>query len=131
MGLRAARGGGFTLIELLIVIVILGILAAIVVPQFSAASGDARSASVETQERVVEQQLELFFFRNNRYPTAAEMQAVPTEPTLGDGFGVLIDQGYLKRAPQNPLRDNGSSIPADWTYDDDLGTVTANEADPL
>jgi prepilin-type N-terminal cleavage/methylation domain-containing protein len=39
------RAGGFTLIEILIVVVILGILAGIVIPQFATASGDSRNAA--------------------------------------------------------------------------------------
>jgi len=39
---------GFTLVEILIVVIILGILAAIVIPQFSSASNDARRSNVQT-----------------------------------------------------------------------------------
>jgi len=47
-GRRSFRTQGFTLIEILIVVIILGILAAIVIPQFSSASGDARKASLQS-----------------------------------------------------------------------------------
>ena len=60
--MRAVRNTvakGFTLVEILIVVVILGILAAIVVPQFTNAANEARGGNVATQESTVESQLEL------------------------------------------------------------------------
>ena len=55
---RAKRA--FTLIEILIVVVILGILAAIVIPQFTDAADDAQLASVQSQIQTIRGQVELF-----------------------------------------------------------------------
>ncbi|MEO1510630.1 MAG: prepilin-type N-terminal cleavage/methylation domain-containing protein, partial [Planctomycetota bacterium] len=59
---------GFTLVEILIVVVILGILAAIVVPQFTNAAEEARGGNLASQIRSIENQLELFRARNGAYP---------------------------------------------------------------
>jgi general secretion pathway protein G len=78
----------FTLIEILIVVVILGILAAIVIPQFSEASDDAAESSVRSTLQTVRAQLELYKFKTGGYPadiatmvTAGYLQAVPLAPT--------------------------------------------------
>src|SRR5688572_18734602 len=55
-----ARKSGFTLIEILIVVIILGILAAIVIPQFSSASNDARRSNVQTTAQTLRSQIALY-----------------------------------------------------------------------
>ncbi len=130
----------FTLVEILIVVVILGILAAIVVPQFTNATQDAQQGNLRAQIKEVQNQIELFKARTNAYPTMAEMTANPT--ILGsiatDEFGALIDQGYIKKAPKNPAAptaDQGlvgtGGIGFGWEYDPATGTFGAtyyNEA---
>jgi len=60
---------GFTLVEILIVVIILGILAAIVIPQFTEASNDARSSALESDLQTVRSQLELFKVQHlEKYP---------------------------------------------------------------
>lgn len=84
---------GFTLVEILIVVVILGILAAIVVPQFTNAANEARGGNVATQESTLQTQIELWAARNNgNYPDL-----------VTDGWDEMIDQGYLKSQPANPF----------------------------
>jgi general secretion pathway protein G len=51
---------GFTLVEILIVVIILGILAAIVIPQFTNASEDARKSNMASQLQTLRSQIELF-----------------------------------------------------------------------
>jgi general secretion pathway protein G len=102
--MRNTVAKGFTLVEILIVVVILGILAAIVVPQFTNAANDARQGNIETQGSTLQNQLELFAAQNNgSYPTVAQLN---TDPTVGggtDGWGPLIDGNYIKEAPVNPF----------------------------
>lgn len=106
---------GFTLVEILIVVVILGILAAIVVPQFTNAANDARSGNVATQVNTIEQQLELWAARNNgTYPDLV---------TAGETFDDLVDAGYFKDVPVNPYT-GVSTIVANTTFDNDSPAVT-------
>ena len=55
--IRRTNKGGFTLVEILIVVIILGILAAIVIPQFTNASQDARKSSLSSQLQTVRSQI--------------------------------------------------------------------------
>jgi len=64
MTARYARKG-FTLIEILIVVIILGILAAIVIPQFSNASNDARKSSLASTAQTMRSQIALFRLQHN------------------------------------------------------------------
>jgi type II secretion system protein G len=91
----------FTLIEILIVVVILGILAAIVIPQFSDASTQANNANVHSQLQTLRGQLELY-----------KVQHVDTYPDLiNNGWQDLVDGDYIQAAPRNPLS-NSTSIAA-------------------
>ena len=67
-----ARKSGFTLIEILIVVIILGILAAIVIPQFSSASNDARRSNVQTTAQTLRSQIALYRLQHgDRLPPVA------------------------------------------------------------
>src|SRR5262249_3312377 len=69
---RIARG--FTLVEILIVVVILGILAAIVIPQFTSASESAKGSNLLSQLQTIRSQLELYQVQHNgSYPTLAQL----------------------------------------------------------
>ena len=73
--MRKTMAKGFTLVEILIVVVILGILAAIVVPQFTNAANEARMGNIRTQTSTLENQIELYAAQNSgAYPTLAELQ---------------------------------------------------------
>jgi general secretion pathway protein G len=90
----------FTLIEILIVVVILGILAAIVIPQFTQASTDAQIGNVKTQLNTIKNQIEMYRVRNNgNYPFSAT--ALVWTP--------LVGANYLRQAPVNP-RTNSSAV---------------------
>ena len=60
---------GFTLVELLIVVVILGILAAIVIPQFASSTQDAREAALDTTLTNMRGMVDLYFKQHNDYPS--------------------------------------------------------------
>src|SRR5690349_5878849 len=103
---------GFTLVEILIVVIILGILAAIVIPQFTNASTDARKNSLTSQLQTVRSQMELYKLQHNdNLPvfggTTADQQwqqmTMQTDVT-GSTTATTKDFGpYLQQTPVNPL----------------------------
>src|SRR3954451_10851089 len=62
------RKSGFTLVEILIVVIILGILAAIVIPQFTNASQDARKSNLASQCQTLKSQIELYKLQHKDVP---------------------------------------------------------------
>ena len=121
MHVSGTRRTAFTLVEILIVVVILGILAAIVVPQFTNAANDARAGNLQTQISTISNPIELFRARTGAYPTLAQLNAAPTDTTLGTSFGALVDADYLKSSPTNPVngeQDAAAAAAADvgWTW---------------
>jgi prepilin-type N-terminal cleavage/methylation domain-containing protein len=67
------KQSGFTIVELLIVIVVIGILAALVVTTFAGIQRKARNTERETDIKAVHGQLEAYFAQNNSYPTLAQL----------------------------------------------------------
>lgn len=99
---------GFTLVEILIVVVILGILAAIVVPQFTSASSEAVKGALQSQIQTITSQVELYRVNNNgEYPFEAATDPLGSGST-SDGWGVLVGAKYMKEAPTNGYTGNGT-----------------------
>lgn len=78
---RAAQAG-FTLIELMVVLVIIGVLAALIVPNVLERADDARVTAARTDVNNIMQALKLYRLDNQRYPTTEQgLQALVTKPT--------------------------------------------------
>ena len=94
---------GFTLIEIMVVVVILGILAAIVVPRLLDEPERARRTSAATQIRSLEEALGMFRLDNGYYPSTEQgLQALVTPPTIGRIPTRYKDGGYIRRIPDDP-----------------------------
>ena len=69
---RARRAAGFTLIELMVVLVIIGVLAALIVPNVLDRTDDARATAARTDVHNLMQALKLYKLDNQRFPTAEQ-----------------------------------------------------------
>ena len=92
---------GFTLIELMVVLVIIGVLAALIVPNVIGRADDARSTAAKTDVNNLMQALKLYRLDNQRYPTAEQgLQALLTRPTGGPPAPNW--KPYVEKLPNDP-----------------------------
>ena len=92
----------FTLIELMVVLVIIGVLAALIVPNVLDRADDARATAAKTDVNNLMQALKLYRLDNQRYPTAEQgLKALVTKPT-GGGPIPPNWKSYLERLPNDP-----------------------------
>jgi len=78
------QGRGFTLIELMVVLVIIGVLGALIVPNLIDRADDARVTAAKTDVNNIMQALKLYKLDNQRYPTAEQgLEALVKKPTTG------------------------------------------------
>jgi len=78
------RRSGFTLIEIMVVVIILGVLAATIIPQFIGTTHDAKVSTTKSNIAELESALARFYVHLDRYPTADEGLKVLTDPPAGD-----------------------------------------------
>lgn len=144
------RLGGFTLVEILIVVVILGILAAIVIPQFAGASEEARRVNVQSVLQTLRGEITLF--RAEHRDILPDLTNAGWNPLLAttDINGNAAAAGktygpYMRSMPKNPLNNlstigdgNGSAAvgaPVGYVYDynggNGSGRIYATEADGM
>jgi len=113
---------GFTLVEILIVVIILGILAAIVIPQFTNASQDARKSSLMSQLQTLRSQVELYRLQHD----GALPNLIGGDDTIGavvtsnwDAFTATSESlgktygPYMQAPPKNPLNNLGKVVEGD------------------
>jgi general secretion pathway protein G len=123
--MRTNKKSGFTLVEILIVVVILGILAAIVIPQFSQASLEARESSLVSNLQTIRAQIEFYKIQHLEVlPTVANYADLMTTVTdiNGAAWVDLATSGtaygpYMRVVPDNPFS-NGNTVDGsgDWLY---------------
>lgn len=129
---------GFTLVELIIVLLILGVLAAIVVPKISNYVDDAKSVGTYAQLKNIRSAFELYRTQhNNNYPTLAELQSSWGVLLLTTNVdGIINPEGkfgpYMQQAPKNPWTESSSVVNAastgdsndGWRYDENTGEIS-------
>lgn len=97
---RKARQNGFSLIEIMVVVVIIGILAALIVPRLMDRPDQARVVAARQDIAALMQALKLFKLDNGRYPSAEQgLQALVKPP---QGGGTMPVTPYLDRLPNDP-----------------------------
>jgi general secretion pathway protein G len=142
----SSRKSGFTLVEILIVVIILGILAAIVIPQFTNASQDARKSAVSSLLQTIRSQVELYKIQHGdalpnlvagTAPAAGMWVDLTGQSTFGGSPTKLGP--YLQSTPINPLNSDsavfnvhvngvtpaavgGGNVGSGWIYDYGAGT---------
>jgi general secretion pathway protein G len=145
------RKTAFTLVEILIVVVILGILAAIVIPQFTSASNDARESGLASDLQTARSQLQLYKTQHlERWPSQDGVGAADTANFIArmtgktDQTGAINAAGvfgpYLMKWPTNPFTATnpdkcnfGTAEPAPgdgtsgWYFNTVSGKLSAND----
>jgi general secretion pathway protein G len=98
---RRAIQTGFTLIELMVVLVIIGVLAALIVPNVLDRADDARATAARTDVNNLMQALKLYRLDNQRYPTGEQgLQALIARPSAGPVPPNW--KPYLEKLPNDP-----------------------------
>jgi general secretion pathway protein G len=139
-GKQMKSKSGFTLVEILIVVVILGILAAIVIPQFTNASTEARENSLKADLQTMRSQIELYKIQHNDTlpggdpATDAQFATDMTEPHTYNG---KLCGPYMMAIPKNCFNANSQVVTfvdadslavntdAGWNMDPNDGTFNA------
>ena len=85
----------FTIVELMVVVIILGLLASVVVPNLIGKSDDAKKQLVIVQMKQLEESLKLFRLDMGRYPTTEEGLEILISKPETDGFDNYTSGGYL------------------------------------
>lgn len=97
------KSAGFTLIEVMVVVVILGILAAVIVPKIMSRPEQARIVKVKQDILAIQSALDLYKLDNGIYPTTDQgLQALVAKPAISPVPRSWKEGGYLEQLPSDP-----------------------------
>ena len=100
--LRSVGERGFTLIEIMVVVIIIGLLAAVIVPTVLSKVDDARVAKAKQDIQSLEAALSMYYLDNSKYPTSEQgltaLVQQPTDPSIKH----WKPGGYLERVSKDP-----------------------------
>lgn len=101
--MNVRKQGGFTLIEIMVVVVILGILAALVVPQVMSRPDQAKVTVAQGDINAVAAALDMYRLDNFAYPSTQQgLEALVKRPNGNPPPKNWNPDGYLKRVPKDP-----------------------------
>lgn len=101
MNYRTIRG--FTLVEVMVVVVIIGILAALIVPKIMSRPEQARMVKAKQDIQILESALDLYKLDNGRYPTTDQgLQALVNKPSADPVPFNWKSDGYIQDLPRDP-----------------------------
>lgn len=101
MHMRSQKG--FTLIEIMVVVVIVGILGALVVPNIMGRTGEARATAAKSDIQSISNALDLYKLDNHAYPSTDQgLDALVNKPSGYPEPKNWNADGYLQRLPQDP-----------------------------
>ena len=100
---KSTKQSGFTLLEIMVVIVILGVLASMVVPNLMGNKDKADIQKVKSDIIALENALDMYKLDNSVYPTTDQgLEALVTEPSGEPTPRNYREDGYIRRLPQDP-----------------------------
>lgn len=126
----SSRRRGFSLVELVVVVLILGIIAAVAAPRMFNAANDARTNSTKQSLVVLRDAIELYRAQNGNYPAVATL-STDLKPFLKGPFpGVQIGSNQnttVVASSQNPIA-TAEAGGAGWVYNATTGDISVNES---
>ncbi len=143
------RRNAFTLIEVLIVVIIMAVLAATIIPQFSSSTDDAKESSLLFNLHTIRSQIEMYKVHHaGDVPSLANFEDQMTNPTDIDGntTGTDLDYGpyFQGEVPANPFNNSSDLVAvategtepsavvaggAGWQYDESTGGFYPNNSE--
>ena len=130
---RTRRPSAFTLIEVLIVVIIMAVLAATIIPQFSSSTNDAKDSSLKFNLHTIRSQIEMYkVHHNGKVPTLATFTDQMTKPTDVDGksSGTKLIYGpyFQGQVPANPYNSSNALVASTATTDAEAKAAVAGDA---
>ncbi len=145
--MRECHRNAFTLIEVLIVVIIMAVLAATIIPQFSSSTKDAKESSLQFNLHTIRSQIEMYKVHHlSKYPEFLNFEAQMTEATNVDGGSAAPTPygPYFGELPANPFNDSSAIVAvaspgmdpaavvgggAGWQYDETTGGFFPNNSE--